>query len=884
MSRTNNHSDQPAPPRTLEVITTHLNADFDAMASMVAAKKLYPNAIQVFPGSQERNLRDFYIRSSFYFLDFARSRNVPSEEIKRLILVDTRQSSRIGKFAEAALSGEVEIHVYDHHPDSPEDVHGSLEVVEMTGSTTAILTRLIRERGLTLTPQEATVMALGIFEDTGSFTFTSTTPQDFEAAAFLLSQGADLNVVSEIITRELNAEQVALLNDLLEHSTNFHVSGIEVVLARTTAQEYVPDFAVVAHKLMDMENIQVLFALAQMEDRVFVVGRSRLPEVDVAEILAELGGGGHNYAASAAIKDQPLVQVEERLRQVLQKRVHPGRRAREIMSFPVKSVTPDITLERAELILNRYSINALPVVTDSQLLGIITRQVVEKGIYHGLKSHPVKDYMTTEVTTVDPEATLPEIRERLLVRKQRILPVVEGDKIIGIVSRTDLLHLLSADDDEAQWSQPVRTKNILSLLRERLPKNILEILKQVGAVAAELNYQAYVVGGFIRDLLLRHENLDIDIVIEGDAIIFARLYAARYGARFREFQKFKTAVLIFPDGFKIDVATARTEYYEAPGALPIVEYSSIKMDLYRRDFTINTLALKLNPGEFGTLLDFFGAQRDLKEGRISLLHNLSFVEDPTRVFRAVRFEQRFKFRISKLTANLINNAVRNNFFDRLSGARLFQELKLILQEENPIPAVARLAEFDLLKAVHPRLAYGEASRAMLERIQAVLSWYDLLFLEDHYRRWLVYFLGLVEPFSANELTDMLKGFNISPKLAGSIVQGKEAADRALTSLFRLGEPTRSQIYHLLTALETEYLLYILAKSRQEASRRFISLFFTHLKKLKPEMRGRDLVALGYQPGPLIKEMLERLLEARLNEMVKSRREEKEFIRRAFGPP
>ena len=184
MNRNNSQVDQPVAPRTLEVITTHLNADFDAMASMVAAKKLYPNAVQVFPGSQERNLRDFYIRSSFYFLDFARSKNVAPEEIKRLILVDTRQALRIGKFADAALSGEVDIHIYDHHPDSPDDVHGSLEVVEMTGSTTAILTRLIKERGLTLTPQEATVMALGIFEDTGSFTFASTTPRTLRPPPF----------------------------------------------------------------------------------------------------------------------------------------------------------------------------------------------------------------------------------------------------------------------------------------------------------------------------------------------------------------------------------------------------------------------------------------------------------------------------------------------------------------------------------------------------------------------------------------------------------------------------------------------------------------------------------------------------------------------------
>ena len=871
------------PARTLEVITTHLNADFDAMASMLAAKKLYPKAILSFPGSQERNLRDFFIRSSFYFLDFTRAKQVPIEEIKRLILVDTRQVSRIGKFAEAAADGEVDIHIYDHHPDSPDDLHGSVEEVEMLGSTTAIMTRILRERGLALTPQEATVMALGIFEDTGSFTFTSTTPQDFEAAAYLLGQGADLNVVSEIITRELNAEQVALLNDLLEHSTNFHVGGIEVVIARTEAPEYVPDFAVVAHKLMDMENIQVLFALAQMEDRVFVVGRSRLPEVDVADILSELGGGGHSYAASAAVKDQPLAQVEERLRQVLQTRVHPGRRAREIMSFPVKFVGPEVTLERAEVIVNRYSINALPVMAAGKLLGLISRQTIEKGIYHGLKSHPVKDYMTTEIDAVGPDATLAEIRERLVINKQRLLPVVEDGLVIGLVSRTDLLHLLMAENEEAQWSQPLRTRNIVSLMRERLPKKILEILKQVGEVAAELDFNAYVVGGFVRDLLLKHENLDIDIVIEGDAIEFARRFAGRYGARSRQFQKFKTAVIIFPDGFKIDVATARTEYYEAPGALPIVEYSSIKMDLYRRDFTINTLALKLNPGEYGTLLDFFGAQRDLKEGRISLLHNLSFVEDPTRVFRAIRFEQRFKFRITRLTANLIANAVKNNFFDRLSGTRLFQELKLILMEENPIPAIARLAEFNLLKAVHPRLGYDAGTKAMLDRVQAVVSWYDLLYLEEKYQGWLVYFLGLVEPLTPGELEEMLRRFNLPAKQTAVLVKGKETADEGLGRLFRYGEPSRSQIYHLLDPLDTEYLLYMLAKSRQEPSRRAISLYFTHLKRLKPEFKGRDLLAMGHKPGPLIKEMLERLLEARLNEEVRSRKEEKEFIRRFFGP-
>ena len=874
---------QPPATRRLEVITTHLNADFDALASMVAAKRLYPEAQLVFSGAQEGNLRDFFIRSSFYFLDFTRAKDINPDEVKRLILVDTRQSSRIGKFAEAAASGEVDIHIYDHHPDSPDDVHGSLEVVEPLGSTTAIMAKILREKHLDPTSQEATIMALGLFEDTGSFTFSSTTPEDFEAAAYLLRRGADLNVVAQMVTRELTAEQVTLLNDLIAHANRFTVGGIEVVLARTTASQYVADFAVLAHKFMDMENLQVLFALAQMEDRVYVVGRSRLPEVNVGEILAEMGGGGHEFAASAAIKDKPLAQVEEDLKQIINRRVRPLRRAKDIMSFPVKWVSPEVSLEGAELVLNRYSINALPVVDDARLLGLISRQIVEKGIFHGLKDHPVKDYMSTPVATVGPEDTLAEIRDKLVVNKQRLLPVLQEGEVVGIISRTDLLHLLidiGEDTEESQWSQPLRKKSILSLMRERLSKPILSILAQAGQVAKESGFQAYVVGGFVRDLFIRQDNLDVDLVIEGDGIAFARTFAARYGARARVFQKFKTAVIIFPDDFKIDVATARTEYYDSPGALPIVEYSSIKMDLYRRDFTINTLAVNLNPEEFGMLLDFFGAHRDLKERCISVLHNLSFVEDPTRVFRAIRFEQRFGFRISKLTINLIHNAVKNNFFDRLSGVRLFHELELILHEGNPIPAIARLAELDLLKAIHPRLWFDEGTRNMLERVQAVLSWMDLSYLEEKYERWLVYFLGLVEPLNTDEIKDLLARFRPPPKLAAAILNGKEAADQALFRLLRLGDAaSRSQIFRLLAPLGTEFLLYMMAKSRQAPTKRLISLYFTHLKHLKPELTGRDLIALGYQPGPQIKEILTRLHEARLNEVVQSKQEELELIRR-----
>ncbi len=876
--------------RHLEVITTHINADFDGMASMVAAKKLYPDAILVFSGSQERNLRDFFVRSSLYFLDFARVRDINLNDIKRLILVDTRQQSRIGKFGELFPNNDIDVHLYDHHPDSPDDLHGSVEEVRPVGSTTAIMTRIIRERDIPLTPDEATILALGIYEDTGSFTFASTTVEDFEAAGYLLSQGAHLNTVAEMLTRELTVDQVSLLNDLIRNAATLTVNGVDVVIGRASAPHYVGDFAVLAHKFMDMENIHVLFALAQMEERVFVVGRSRLGEVNVGEILAELGGGGHSYAASATIKDTPLVQVEESLRQILQRKISPRRNARDLMSYPVKSITPDSTIVEAHQDLTRYNINAILIMQDDVLLGIISRQIVEKAIFHGLELIPVKEYMSTEVATVGPQAGLAEIQDKLVINKQRLLPVVENGKVIGVISRTDLLNLLMApgDSGEELLERPagplMRKKNAASLLRERLPKRVLEILRQVGQTADELGFNAYLVGGIVRDIFLKHDNLDVDIVIEGDGIVFARRYAMGKPVRVRVFHKFKTAVIIFPDGFKIDIATARTEYYETPGALPIVERSSLKMDLYRRDFTINTLAVKLNERHFGILIDYFGAQRDIKEGRIAVLHNLSFVEDPTRVFRAIRFEQRFRMKINKLTASLIENAVKINFFDRLSGSRLFTELKLILKEENPIPAIDRMTQFGLLKFIHPDIKYDQDTQWLLDQIRGVLSWHDLLFLEEAYERWYVYFLGLIEPLKEEQLLELSRRLNPSPKFCETLLWAKSAADHALMLLYRDGKMDRKNIYYLLRPFPVEYLLYMMAKTRQEPSKRAISLFFTQLKNAKPLLSGQDLVHMGYDPGPKFRFMLQTLLEARLAGKVQTLEEEREFILERFGKP
>jgi tRNA nucleotidyltransferase (CCA-adding enzyme) len=880
--------------QAMEVITTHTNADFDSLASMLAAKKIYPNAVLVFPGSQERSLRDFFIHSTLYALEVERIKNIDLREVERLILVDTRQVSRIGKFSEMVSKPGVEIHIYDHHPPSPDDLHGSLEVISEVGATVTLLLQVLQERGIEVTPDEATVMMLGIYEDTGNLTFSSTKEEDFKAAGYLLRKGANLNVLSNVITKELTAEQVFLLNDLIQSASRYTIHGIDIVVAQASLDHYIGDIAVLVHKLKDMENLDVLFVLMRMEDRIYLIGRSRLEEVNVAEIAAEFGGGGHPTAASATVKGMSLIEAHDRLMKTLGEMVKPKKAARDVMVHPIKIIEPERTLEEAGEILSRYPLNILPVVQGEKVIGLISKPEVERAVRHGLKNALVKEYMTTEFSIVSPDVPFSYVQDLVIGQNQRLLPVVEKDRLVGTISVGDVMRVLQEEMTKSVKGgsifegQPLyaRKKIISRLMEERFPERLDHLLMEFGRVGDALGYSVYAVGGFVRDLLMRVENFDVDIVVEGDGILLAEEFENRFPCRIRTHRKFGTAVILFPDNLKIDVATARLEVYDSPAALPTVEKGSIQMDLYRRDFTINTLAIQLNPKSFGELIDFFGGMKDIKEKVIRVLHNLSFVEDPTRVFRAIRFEQRLGFQIGKQTQSLMKNAVKMGFMDRLSGGRVLSELILILQEEDPIPALKRMGDFHLFHFLHPGLKFDEEMEALFERIHHVIAWFDLLFLEEKCERWLIYFYGLIDFLKKGEIEELGRRLAMNDRLFKKVAEGKRQADQALLQIFTWIQeerhPKRSEIYTVLHPLSTEEKLFMMAKTTQMETQRYISLYFTQLKDTKPMLRGADLVQMGIKPGPSIKKALTYLLKARLDEQVITRQDEKEYISKAQG--
>lgn len=870
----------------MEVITTHINADFDAMASMIAAKKLYPDAVLVFPGSQEKTLREYFINSTVYIYGFKRLRDLDLDRVSRLILVDTRQISRIGRFVEILDRPGMDIHVYDHHPDAEDDIQGVFNLIKPVGATVTILTQLIRERGLEVTPEEATIMSLGLFEDTGSFTFNNTTPEDFEAAAFLLRSGADLNTVSDMVTQELTAEQVGLLNELITSAKTYGIAGIDVCIATVSVEKYVGDFAVLVHKLKDIENLDVVFALARMDDRVYLVGRSRIPEINVSTVAAYFGGGGHATAASASIKDLTLFQVENKLLEFLRSYIHPYPTAESMMTSPVIFTEPEVTVAEAGQSMIRYNINSMPVMEDGRIVGLTTRQVLEKAIFHGLEKRAVREFMTTDFSTVGPNATLLEIESYLVERHQRIVPVMEDNRVIGVITRRDLLKFLVEDQTTnarslygdtnlAAWS---KRKNVVTVIMEQLPREIVQTLKDFGKLAKDLGMKAYAVGGFVRDLLLRRSNLDIDIVVEGDGIEFARTYAREHGIRCRFHKKFNTAVLIFPDDRRVDVASARFEYYQYPAALPIVEFSSLKMDLYRRDFTINTLALALNPGEFGQLIDFFGGQRDLKDKTIRVLHNLSLVEDPTRILRAIRFEQRFGFKIGKQTVALIRNAVRMGLLQKLGGRRLLHEIQLIMVEDDPLPPLRRMNEFAVWPVLSANILFDQKLEDLFVRLREVISWHRLSFLDEPLERWWVYVLGLFSGLAAADVEDACGRLQFTAGQRERIAWAYRTVSGLLWGFFPAAEHKPSAIFRALQPFKPEELVFMMAKAQDETPRRAVSHYFHRYRHVSTELKGRDLKEMGVQPGPIYRVILDELLDARLNGEVKDRQEELAYLR------
>ncbi|MCK4911743.1 MAG: CBS domain-containing protein, partial [Thermodesulfovibrionales bacterium] len=542
--------------------------------------------------------------------------------ISRLIVVDTKSPGRLGALAEVLEQKGVEVHIYDHHAHGSGDIHGAEEVIEQVGATATIFSEILKAKRKEPSAIEATLLMLGIYEETGHLLYPTTTERDIKAAAYLLKCGANLNIVARYMKDELGPAEVRLLNECMATASEEAIGGLRVLTATASSEHYVGDAAHLCHRLLDMTHADAAIMMLRLEGKILVVGRSRTPQINMAEALEPLGGGGHPTAASATVEDSPLELLREKVVRSLQGTIRPGKFAEHVMTSPVITIGHESSVEEAEEKMTRFEVNVLPVLRDKDYLGLISREDVEKASHHGYGSRPVKDFANTDAGTAKRYTPVREVERQMVERNQRFMPVVKEGSVIGAITRTDLLRSLYDDylrrtgvKEDGGRTQGTIVKNVGPWIRNRFPEDAASLLRLAGETADSMGYDAYLVGGTVRDLLRGEENLDMDIVVEGDGIAFARQMAERIGAKVHPHERFKTAKIV-TDSLRMDIATARTEHYESPASLPSITASSIKRDLYRRDFTINTLAMRLNQTRFGQVVDFFGGQRDIKEKSI----------------------------------------------------------------------------------------------------------------------------------------------------------------------------------------------------------------------------------------------------------------------------
>ncbi len=415
-------------------------------------------------------------------------------------------------------------------------------------------------------------------------------------------------------------------------------------------------------------------------------------------------------------------------------------------------------------------------------------------------------------------------------------------------------------------------------LLEKLPKDLLDLVYLTRDAAEQRGRKAYLVGGFVRDLLLGVKNFDLDFVIDQDGIEVAEILAGKLQAKLVSHRRFGTATIMLGHHHKIDIATARKEQYPHPAALPHVSPGTLKDDLFRRDFTVNALAVGVNNAGFGTLIDYYGGQKDLRNGVIRILHEESFIDDPTRILRGIRFEQRFDFTLAPETKKCLTAAVGRGMLEKVQPQRLRDDLILMFKEERPLKEIRRMKKLTGISFIDTRLSLTPESFRFFRDIERRITWFRENFSER--RRldsWLVYFTGLLEPLSVRRCEAVLKKFVFSKGVDKRVIEYKQKENILRTALAK--EHVRiSRIFNLLEPLSYEAIILLLASLNDTRAQERIAVFLTHHNGSRAAISGSDLVALGLEPGPHYQQILRKVLNARLDGKLSNREDELEYAR------
>lgn len=826
----------------MEIILSHVHLDYDGFSSMILAKKLYPNAKIVLSGDVSLHLKDVY---NFYIDKFEifKASEIDINLIKRIILVDTNNFKRLGKFSVLSDKKDLDLIVYDHHLSYD------------YGSNTSLLLNKIFNKNLTISNIESTIALMGIYEDTGNFTFKNTKAIDLLYASKLIGLGANFNFAIKSVNKSLDKIHSNLLMEFLDKGETKTINNLKYFIVSYATDTFINNIDIIINKVLEFIECDACFIITGNFKKSIIIGRSTNKNIEINKILKVFNGGGHSFAGSGTIKNIDLFDISSKLIYEINKLKIDFKNAKSIMKSPIKTIHSDLKIKDTLKIMAEFGYSGLPIVDGENLTGITSRKDVEKAVRLGYGNAPVKAYMTKKVITVDALDSIDIVKNLMVQYEISRIPVVENNKIIGIITRSDLLEALYDEKNIEKIYFNKNIKKIINDLKVKLPEQITSIFTAIRKISKTQNTKIYMVGGIVRDLILNIKNDDIDLVVEGNAIEFVKILIDEIPFKKVTFhEKFKTAIIYFDDNLKIDFASTRIEYYEFPSSLPNIEIGNIKDDLYRRDFSINALAIDLSDENYN-IIDYYDGYKDILDKKIKILHNLSFIEDPTRIIRAIRFATRYDFHFDDTTLDLMYQAISNGILKNLSWERFRAELILIFKEKNFIKSIYFLNDLDIFKLIHKKIIINTEKIEEFDKI----SNSDLLKLEN-FDSWKLYFLKLLEELNKEELSFVLERFGFNKKFIEEYSFENSKIEEITVKLKKAFK--NSQIYDILSIIPNEIGAYIYFKNIDLHQK--IYIYYSELKNIKPLIKGKDLISLGYIQNKNFSKILKELFYIQLD--------------------
>ncbi|HPI02745.1 MAG TPA: CBS domain-containing protein [Candidatus Goldiibacteriota bacterium] len=858
----------------MKIITSHYNLDFDGLASMVAASKLNEGAVMYLPWSFGPEVRRFYTFFKHRF-KILKDKDVDFSKAEKVIIVDAMSRVLSPQLKKVIEEKNLETIIYDHHSMEDKLNGQNIRTVKINyGACTTYFVEELLNRGIEITNEEAMLFMLGIFADTSSFTSINTTPTDMKVAAKLMEKNVNMKAFSDFLKEHFETPQIKLFDRLLKNLQVLDIRGHKILLTYARLTEHVQQLSDVTSHIMSMNAADAVVSVVQMGNKIFVVGRSSDEKIDISRVVLQFQGGGHKTAAAAVIpvkKGVAIKGIRDRVYGAILETVSDRFTVADIMTSPVRAISPELTMEEAYRICIRFNNNGLPIVASDKLTGFITKEDIEKGILHNLGSIPVSGYMSGNVITAEENFSIPQAQQLMIKYNIGHLPVVKDGKLTGILTRADIFEFLYKEKPIKKEKIIFHEKdiNMKDKMEEKLDKDTYGLIMKIGEYADEMGVNAYLVGGIVRDLFLNEKDMDVDITVEGDGMQFARFLADKMGGAYKGFERFKTGKVFLDKGRRIDVTSARAEFYEFPAALPEIEFTPIRYDLYRRDFTINAMAVQINRSYFGRFNDYFNGFEDLQKGIIRTLYNMSFIDDPTRILRAVRFEQRYNFKIEENTMRFIEQTLKYNIFENLPGERIKDELFVSLEEANPFKVFKRMHDLNILA----RLGKKFKIDLTVERIYQKAAAFVPLKLRP-----LVYFMIFTYNMPREEFVLLVDKLKFKSEWRAAVISGKDDLDKVFKGLHKKAAEN-SEIYFLLNGYPEETLYYFMAACDSDYVKNRIENYLHNLKNIKPEISGSDLKQMNIKTGPEYGKVIAKVLEAKLNGKLKSKQDELDYVKK-----